>query len=341
MTILYLCGLNFYIRFTKRRKVIYLLFFNLFTLLALLTHEYAITLPVTAFLYETFLIQKMKIKKIFQYQIPFFIMIFILFFLKVIIFQTSLTVTSFSFEQFLISIVKSLVYLTIPVPQIIDNLPRIFVILLFSIITISYLRLIKDKIAFWLVIWLVITVSLFSSTSVPQARYFYLSAVPATLLISYILNINLGDLMVWPKYCFVILILFFGIFFLKKQESNWMLSSQIIRNTVFSIKETSNKVDMLFLNLPDSINGPPWNIYVFRGGLESPLRSNGIPIGKITYGRTSSLNGIIRDDIFYSKENVYEFLKIGKEIYVYDDRILSIRRINNENDINYQCKNCR
>jgi hypothetical protein len=268
-------------------------------------------------------------------------MIFILFFLKVIIFQTSLTVTSFSFEQFLISIVKSLVYLTIPVPQIIDNLPRIFVILLFSIITISYLRLIKDKIAFWLVIWLVITVSLFSSTSVPQARYFYLSAVPATLLISYILNINLGDLMVWPKYCFVILILFFGIFFLKKQESNWMLSSQIIRNTVFSIKETSNKVDMLFLNLPDSINGPPWNIYVFRGGLESPLRSNGIPIGKITYGRTSSLNGIIRDDIFYSKENVYEFLKIGKEIYVYDDRILSIRRINNENDINYQCKNCR
>lgn len=333
LAVFYTGGLYAYLKFTENRKPGFLNLYNLLTVLALLTHEYAVSLPVAAFFYDTVAVRKMKIGRVFLYQFPVLLFTAGLFLFKAVFSQAALTVTPFSPGRFLASIAKSLVYLSVPVPQIFDNLPKIVLVLFSGVIMIFYFRLRKDKIINWLLLWLFTTILLFSATSVPQARYFYLSAVPAVMLIVKILNINLHSGRIYPKLGFIFLILLCGILFLKKQESYWFISSQILYSTVAHVREqlsqNSKSGELLFLNLPDSVNGPPWNVYVFRGGLERVLENNGIVFTKIKYGRTVKLNGILRDDPLYTWEIVGDYHNAGTPVFIYDEKMRTVRRIDN------------
>ena len=99
---------------------------------------------------------------------------------------------------------------------------------------------------------------------------------------------------------------------MKKQMIYWQKSSQIIKSSVNFAKENCNPVtsDIYFLNLPDSINGPPWNTYLFRSNLDMALN---IDPKKIHYGRTVPFDEKVRNDTYLDKTQEDE-LRNKKEL---------------------------
>jgi len=89
--------------------------------------------------------------------------------------------------KFIKGITISHVQLFLPLPQVLEKIPDVGMIILFLLIIYFLLRNFRRQ-HFFLFLWLESTILLFSATSLPQARYYYLSSIPAIYLLVDILK---------------------------------------------------------------------------------------------------------------------------------------------------------
>lgn len=331
MTLFYLLVLIFFINFTSKQTIFnYLAFFILF-LLALFTHEYAISLLLVALTYWMLLGKRNKnLNYLLKLSSLPLITVFLLAFAKISFSQASLVPGIPTFPRFLASIIKSFLYLFIPIPYLIDSLPKIVLPLLFLLLIILLLLNIKkNKLRLFLFIWTFLTVIIFSLTSLPQARYFYLSSIPTILLLVSIFQTK--SKLSFPGTIYLIIVLMSSLFFIQEQKQYWQKSSQITKRVLSDIKKSypipdQNK-NIYFVNLPDSVNGPPWNAYVFRRGLEEALENQYGKKLKILYLRTKPLDEKVREDEFICKKNLQE-LKNKGVIFIYNSDLDTVDKLN-------------
>lgn len=330
MVFFYILSLVAFINFTNKQTAFnYLAFFILFSL-ALLTHEYAISLLLVALTYYV-LFGKRNKNIIYLLKLSLFPLITIisLTLAKVSFSQASLVVGIPTTTRFLASIIKSFLYLFIPIPYVIDSLPKIVLPLLFLLLIVFLLLNIrKNKLRLFLFIWTFLTVVTFSLTSLPQARYFYLSAVPSILLLVSIIRTKSKLSILGAIY--LIIVLTSGMIFIQEQKQYWQKSSQIIKQVLSDIKKSYPKPDtdknIYFINLPDSVNGPPWNAYVFRRGLEEALENLYGTRLKILHLRTKPLDEKVREDEFAFEKNLQE-LKNKGIIYIYNSNLDTVEKL--------------
>jgi len=64
---------------------------------------------------------------------------------------------------------------------------------------------------------------------------------------------------------------------------------------MFPVYPTDKKI--IFINFPDSLNGPPWNAYLFRNGMEETIEYlYGVFPSNVQYARTMPLTLRLRND---------------------------------------------
>lgn len=331
MTTFYILAILAFIRFVKRREVLwYMLFFLLF-ILALLTHEYAISLIFTSFFYFVLIVKKRNAKEIFAiFSLP-MLAVLLTTSLKSKLIDVPLVVSIPTIPRFFASIVKSTLYLFIPNPNLIDGSPKALLVFAFFVLILFLLhKSLKEKNRAFFVLWLFSTMLMYASTSLPQARYFYVSSVPAVLFISSLSAIGTKSLRGLASAVFAIFIVGSGIFFLQEQKHYWRLSSAISDNTLKSIKRLypnpKSSKELYLLNLPDSSNDSVWKAYVFRQGFDLALKQTyGFSPGKAHFRRTRSATNTTRDDPFIDPAEL-EFLKRrGHVIFAYDKLIGTVQ----------------
>lgn len=335
MVFFYLLGFITFLKFIENKKKVYYILFLLSFLLAVFSHEYALSLPLTCFIYYLLFTKKknklIESTKLFSFP---FLILFLIFILKVSQLNTQLVVQYPDSTRFIISIIKSFLYLFIPNPSFIDFLPKI--LLVFSgIILISFLILKSyppaggSKLNLFLLTWLFITVVIFSATSLPQARYFYLSSIPAILLIISLLNSS--RLLKSVGFIYITFILLSGIVFLKYQELLWTKSSTITKNIIETLEKDSAKENInqpiYVIDLLDSVNGPPWQAYVFRNGLEDAIFIYTGKKIKINYLRTVGEGGRVRHDPTTTWKDIHILLDKGETVYQFDNGPDTISRL--------------
>jgi len=324
MVIFYLLSVMVFLSYCHRTNKKKALLFTIFSSLAILTHEYSLSLTIVCSFY-LLAIEKFRRKKAVILVIP-SVLTLLLFLLKKSLTTTSLFVITPSFLRVIASVVKSTIYLFIPLPQLIDRLPKFFLPLLFIFLIIFFLGQIhSNKKRLFLFVWIVITILTFSLTSLPQARYFYLSFIPTVILLTSILT---DKHLIINRFKISIILYFMvvflgGIAFLNTQKMYWTKSSIIIKKTIAQIKSSIPKIkpsiNIYLVNLPDSINGPPWNAYLFRSGLSQALEMNDVKnINQIFYVRTSSSNKILREDLFMDQKDLNKLEDSEAFIFTYD-----------------------
>lgn len=321
MVMFYLLSLIFFVKFIQTKNISqYILFFSAFTA-ALLTHEYSISLFPLCIICWFLLSRKTGnfISYIKVFLLPALVLL-LLFLTKNVFSRTSFFVINPNLTIFMRSFIKSFVYMFIPNPFFIDMLPKFVLIPFFVIILIFILyNALSDKKRLFLFSWIFLTVAAFSLTSLPQARYFYLSFIPASITITSLLSLKINKII---SFLYLFFIFSSGILFLYKQSLYWSDSSKITLNTLQKIKTlyprpVSNKtVD--FINLPDSVNGPPWNAYLFRNGFENALNMYyGMSFSPIRYYRTVPYDEVVRNDPFISQQQLMDLKKSGDVIFLY------------------------
>ncbi len=330
MVFFYLLGLLVFISLNNPTRLLRYSTFLLFFTLALLSHEYAISLPIVCFVYWL-LFNRKKIKifdgiKIFA---PPVIIIILLTAIKLMYVSKNLVVVKPSILRFIQSFIKSFTYLLLPSPPTLDSLPKILLIGLFILLIIFVLlKSLKSKIRLFLLSWLIITIIIFSLTSLPQARYFYLSSIPALLLITSIIK---DDKLKW-KFVYLLFIVVSGIIFLQQQKIYWRETSLITKRTLADIKSNYptpiSGQTIYFINLPDSINGPPWNAYLFRNGLDNALELYyGKKVEEIKYYRSIPPSKAIRDDPYISPDKLEQLIKKNELIFIYKEKEGTVEKL--------------
>lgn len=319
----YLLGFLSFIHFILSTKTTYYILFNLFLILAVFTHEYAISLPLVCFFYW-FIFRKNNKNILGSIKLFFtpLVIIFGLSLYKIHSTNIDLFVHPPSLFRFLQSFIKSYLYLFLPVPYLIDSLPKVLLIPFFIILSLFIIiKSYSSKLNLFLFLWGFSTITLFSITSLPQARYFYLSAVPVILLTISILSKAKNRKFI---FIYVLISVLGGIFFLSSQKRYWEKSSDITKKTLLTIKSVLSKSvekrTLYFVNLPDSTNGPPWNAYVFRNGLDSVLALNERETFIIKYFRTFSNDNIVRDDPLISETELKSLKAQGELIFIYNKK---------------------
>lgn len=296
---------------------------NIFFALALLSHEYALSFPIVAAAYIAFVAKRKELRLTL---IPFIITVVFLVG-KMIVFKSTAFASIPSLGSFFASIIRSTVYIFLPVPQIIDRLPKVGILIIFlalSAILVFGIR--KSNFGKFCYFWVYSAIFLFSITSNPQARYFYLPSIPAIILVILILRKS-GKLMA----LYAIISVISGILFLNTQYYFWKKSSTINSNVIRYVRglqsSKGNKVHLVVVNLPDSINGPPWNAYVFRGGLEHALEVyDDDNISSVRYVRTIPLNGTVREDPFVRLSQLQK-MKSQNIVLIYDDLVMNLQKL--------------
>lgn len=316
MVFLYQLNLLIFLRYLKSNSLTDYLLYLLTFFAAILSHEYAVSLPIVAGLYLLLIHKRLNIKKTVTILFPPSIFIFFLFLFKIFYSSATLTVTSPSIITIIRSIIKSSIYLFIPIPQIIDYLPKFLLPVLFLILAaLLFYQSRMQKIRMFLLLWTLTTVIIFSVTSLPQARYFYLSSIPAMMLFSSILIPNKlkSDSFIFLKFIYLFLIIISGMFFLKQQMGYWQKSSRIILDSREVVKKSiSGKEKIYILDLPDSINGPPWNAYLYRSNPDLALN---IDKDKMILLRTVHKDAKVRNDPYIEKDQIDELIKRGELIF--------------------------
>ena len=324
----YLLGFLAFLMYTKRHKTRFLLFYySLFTI-AILTHEYATSLAFITLIYWIFFSKKkMKTKDVMKIVAFPIVVIMIL-----VIFKLSDSSPIFvhgpSALRFLTSIVKSFLYILFPFPLIIDRLSQGMQILLFLIVVCRLvLKGNRKKETLFLLVWMFIIVSVYSVSSLPQARYLSLASIPAILLFLRLFQVRS---LLSINSLYLIMIFISGIFFLNNQKIYWEKGSRISRNVVSDVKSLypdlpKGKI-LYFVNLPDSVNGPPWNAYVFRNGLDHALAHeyNG-DIPTLSYRRTTPIDGKVREDEPIEIEELRKLKSGGNIVFVFDEENESVK----------------
>ncbi len=129
------------------------------------------------------------------------------------------------------------------------------------------------------------------------------------------------------KILYLFLIILAGLNFMQKQKEYWKQSSEITKNTLKHIKNNySPNKEIFFINLPDSVNGPPWNAYVFRRGLDNALENiyGYTPI--ISFYRTIPLDEKVREDEYIEPENLYN-LSLEDEVFMYNPQTSKVEKL--------------
>ncbi|OGG15384.1 hypothetical protein A3D77_07640 [Candidatus Gottesmanbacteria bacterium RIFCSPHIGHO2_02_FULL_39_11] len=328
MTLFYLLSLISFQMFTKTRKNICLVFTGVLIPLAFLSHEHAITLIPIIICYGIY--RKVRVKNYKILLLPIFLFCFISI-LKIE--NTHLEVVKIAtFSQFYQSVIRSNIYLLIPIPFIVDNIPKGIPLLAFLILMIIIFILIKKetKLLFCL-IWLEIHILLFSSTSLPQPRYFYLASIPALCLIISFLSYFKKNVQFVP---YMFLLIGF-IIFLSNRSREWKETSMIMRQTITSLNTMYSRFSkdkkVYFVNLPDSLNGPPWNAYLFRNGVERLIEyASGILPNNIYYLKTVKNNILLRNDPYINTKELYRINNSAVMLYKEGKLYFSERKIKEE-----------
>ena len=265
----YLAAIIFFIDYIKSKKTLSLILFEFSFLLAFFTHEYAISLIPVAFIYwfiNTRLKNFKTLIKIFTIPI---VVLFATTIFKMIYVKMPLFVRTPTLAKFIAYFLRSVVYLFVPNPYIVDRLPNFAIPIVFIIISLVLVRYTRNKKALFLLIWGFLTIFLYSITSAPQARYFYLSYIPIAVYILLIINFKKRKSLVIGGV-YLMFILTSGLIFLQNQKVYWKLNSKITKNVIVDLKKifANNKnTDIIyFVNLPDSVNDSIWKAYVFRSG---------------------------------------------------------------------------
>lgn len=325
MVSFYILSLIAFISFNAKPTMINYTVFFLFFLLALLTHEYAVSLLSIVLTYWLIFAKR---NKTMTFLLKLILLpatsILVLTIAKISWSSASLVVKIPTLSRFLSSIIKSFLYLFIPIPYLIDALPKILLPLIFLFLTYLLLATIKqNKLRIFLFIWVCLTVTVFSATSLPQARYFYLSSIPAILLLTSII-IKAKSKLSFLGFIYLIVILTSGIIFIQKQKQYWQESSSITKKVLTDIKKLHPNPDknknIYFINLPDSTNGPPWNAYVFRRGLNQALENiYGYQLNLI-YLRTIPRNEKVREDQLINQETLTELKNRNEAVFIYNQK---------------------
>ena len=270
MVTFYLISLLCLMNYVKNRNLLFCLLFQVSFLAAYFTHEYAISLiPVAIAYWWLFSDKKTKRNFLTLLSVPIFV-VALTFILKFLFIKMSLVVSTPSLMKFVAFTMRSYVYLFIPNPYFIDKIPNIFIPIIFFFILIFLIKYTKNKQTLFLLIWVTTTIFVYSFTSAPQARYFYLSFIP--VIIYTLLVVKIKQLIVALYLSFIFIS---GLIFLQNQKLSWYKSSEITKKVIGNIKQYythPQKDDVLyFVNLPDSSNDSLWKAYVFRAGFPSLL----------------------------------------------------------------------
>jgi hypothetical protein len=268
----YILSLIFLIKFIKTNKNLFSILFQVGFIFALLTHEYAISLIAVGIIYWWLFTDKKNLREFIKlFSMPVFVVVLTTI-LKIIFVKMPLVVRTPSILKFIAFTLRSFVYLFIPNPFIIDQIPNFFIPIIFLVILVFLFRLTKNKRTLFLLIWASLTIFIYSLTSAPQARYFYLSFVP---VIIYILSVVKIKKIITVFYLLFIFIS--GVVFLQNQKYYWQLNSQITKNVINDVKKYSPKLQktevLYFVNLPDSSNDSIWKAYAFRAGFKELLNN--------------------------------------------------------------------
>jgi len=333
----------------------YSILFQIFFILAFLTHEYAISLIPVGIIYWWFFTEKKGWKESLKlFSVPVFAVILTTV-LKVIFVKIPLIVRTPSILKFIAFTMRSFVYLFIPNPYIVDKIPNIFIPIIFLILLIFLFKVTKNKRALFLLIWAAATIFIYSLTSAPQARYFYLSFIPVIIFITSVIsnskviptemegsskkdfstpppvggsarNDNIGRQIIFISYLSFILIS--GVVFLQNQKYYWRLNSQITKNVINDLKKyfpKLQKTDVLyFVNLPDSSNNSIWKAYVFRAGFEGLLNNfANIYPKKIIYLTSFKPTPHTMDAPYITPEKLSE-LKQKNIIFIYNEELKTV-----------------
>ena len=257
MVLIYLAALIFLLEFLKSDKRLFLWWYSGVTVLAFLTHEFALNLLLFPFLYR----RRSSVKS----GVILTLMIAGLITVRSLWGNIS-TPQQFQTLKFIKGITISHVQLFLPLPQVLEKIPDVGMIILFLLIIYFLLRNFRRQ-HFFLVLWLESTIFLFSATSLPQARYYYLSSIPAIYL--------LIDILKKEGRIFLFIILISNLAFLGKQSQLWRQSGLITEKIVRQISEELTALPpdkkLYVISLPDSLNGPPWHAYLFRNGLKEAV----------------------------------------------------------------------
>ncbi len=314
--------------------------FQIFFIFALLTHEYAISLIPVSIIYWWLFSDKRNWKEFMKlFSMPVFVVVLTTI-LKTIFVKMPLVVRTPSVLKFIAFTLRSFVYLFIGNPYLVDKIPNFFIPIIFLIILFLLIKFTKNKRTLFLLIWASLTIFVYSLTSAPQARYFYLSFIP---IIIYILSLSpplssprrrgssldsrlRGNDIVF--YFYLSFILISGVVFLQNQKYYWQLSSQITKNVINDVKKYSQQLQktevLYFVNLPDSSNDSIWKAYVFRAGFKE-LLNNFVNIypKKIVFLRSFTPASHTIEAPYITPEKLSE-LKQKNTVFVYNEDLKTI-----------------
>ena len=320
----YILSLLSLIKFIKTKKNLFSLLFQIGFICALLTHEYAISLvPVGAIYWWLFTNKKNWKEFIKLFSIPVFVVVSTTI-LKAFFVKMPLMVRTPSILKFIAFTLRSFVYLFIPNPYIIDKIPNFFIPIIFLIILIFIFILTKNKRTLFLLIWASFTIFVYSVTSAPQARYFYLSFIPIIIYILSVVKIKKAITVFYLLFIFIS-----GVVFLQNQKYYWQLNSQITKNVINDVKEYSQQLQktevLYFVNLPDSSNDSIWKAYVFRASFKE-LLNNFVNIypKKIVFLRSFTPTSHTIEAPYISPEKLKILAKENNIVFVYKENLKSI-----------------
>mgnify|MGYP001610530952 CR=1 FL=1 len=324
----YLLSLLSLIKFIKTKKNLFSLLFQVGFICALLTHEYAISLVPVGIIYWWIFANKKSWQdfiKLFSVPVFFVVLTTIL---KVFFVKMPLIVRTPSILKFIAFTLRSIVYLFIPSPYIVDKIPNFLIPIIFLIILVFIFKHTKNRRTLFLLIWASVTIFVFSATSAPQARYFYLSSIPIIIYILSIVKIKKAIVVFYLLFIFIS-----GVVFLHRQKYYWQLSTVITKNVIRDVKKHSKllqKTDVLyFVNLPDSSNDSIWKAYIFRAGFKE-LINNFVNIypKKIVYLTSFKPTNHTIEAPYINPEQLSE-LKQKNIIFIYKEDLKSVVLISN------------
>lgn len=257
MVLFYLSGLICLLNYINGHKKLYLWGYVSAALLAFMSHEFALSILVFPFLFK----RKSSVKS----------GVILALIMTGLILVRSLwgnisTPQKFQLLKFIKGIVIGHVQLMFPLPQVLEKIPDVGMIILFLLVIYFLLRNFRRQ-HFFLWLWLESTILLFSATSLPQARYYYLSSIPAIYL--------LIDILKKEGRIFLFIILISNLAFLGRQSRLWrqsgLITEKIVRQISKKLIALPPDKKLYVISLPDSLNGPPWHAYLFRSGLKEAV----------------------------------------------------------------------
>ena len=131
----------------------------------------------------------------------------------------------------------------------------------------------------------------------------------------------------------VLMSVFSGITFLQSQKQYWIQNTRITQKILTQFQKlypTPNPTIQIYaVNFPDSVNGPPWQAYVFRRGLEEALiQRYGTYPGNISYFRTRPLDGKVREDTLIDEKELYQLSTNKTIVFTYYPATENIKVLN-------------